>query len=224
MKQKAAIEFGIIGLGTFGSNLAKKLAKAGREVLAIDQNEDRVNDIKDYVSTAFVVKSLDKFILEETGIQNCETVIVCISKDMAISVLTTLNIVNMGVPRVIAKANSDDHGMILEKLGAEVVYPERDMADRIGGMLLNSRRLDFIHLNGNVSVSEFRIPECFVGMTIKETQLRDKYFLSIVAVESDGETYTKVNPKHILKEDDYMVVVGDNENIEEFEKDFLNQD
>lgn len=224
MKQKAAIEFGIIGLGTFGSNLAKKLAKAGKEVLAIDQNEDRVNDIKDYVSTAFVVKSLDKFILEETGIQNCETVIVCISKDMAISVLTTLNIVNMGVPRVIAKANSDDHGMILEKLGAEVVYPERDMADRIGGMLLNSRRLDFIHLNGNVSVSEFRIPECFVGMTIKETQLRDKYFLSIVAVESDGETYTKVNPKHILKEDDYMVVVGDNENIEEFEKDFLNQD
>lgn len=221
MKQKPAIEYGIVGLGTFGSNLAKKLAKAGKEVLAIDQNEDRVNDVKDYVETAFIVKNLDKTILEETGIQNCETVIICISKDTAVSVLTTLNIINMKVPRVIAKANSEDHGMILEKLGAEVVYPERDMADRIGGMLLNSRRLDFINLNGNISVSEFKIPPEFAGKTIKETELREKYFLTVIAIESDGETNTKVNAKQPLKEDDYIVVVGDNENIQAFEAEYL---
>lgn len=221
MKQKPAIEFGIIGLGTFGSNLAKKLSKAGKEVLAIDQDESRVNAVKDYVSTAFIVKNLDRNVLEETGIQNCETVIICISKDTAVSVLTALNVINMEVPRVIAKANSDDHGMILEKLGAEVVYPERDMADKIGGMLLNSRRLDFMNLNGNVSVSEFKVPEVFVGKTIKETGLRDKYFLTVIAIETDGETNTKINPRHILKEDDYIVVVGDNENIVEFEKKHL---
>lgn len=218
MKQKPAIEFGIIGLGTFGSNLAKKLSKAGKEVLAIDQDESRVNAVKDYVSTAFIVKNLDRNVLEETGIQNCETVVICISKDTAVSVLTALNVINMEVPRVIAKANSDDHGMILEKLGAEVVYPERDMADKIGGMLLNSRRLDFMNLNGNVSVSEFKVPKVFVGKTIKETGLRDKYFLTVIAIETDGETNTKINPRHILKEDDYIVVVGDNENIVEFEK------
>lgn len=221
MKQKPAIEFGIIGLGTFGSNLAKKLSKAGKEVLAIDQDESRVNAVKDYVSTAFIVKNLDRNVLEETGIQNCETVVICISKDTAISVLTALNVINMEVPRVIAKANSDDHGMILEKLGAEVVYPERDMADKIGGMLLNSRRLDFMNLNGNVSVSEFKVPKVFVGKTIKETGLRDKYFLTVIAIETDGETNTKINPRHILKEDDYIVVVGDNENIVEFEKKHL---
>ena len=221
MKQKPAIEFGIIGLGTFGSNLAKKLSKAGKEVLAIDQDESRVNAVKDYVSTAFIVKNLDRNVLEETGIQNCETVIICISKDTAVSVLTALNVINMEVPRVIAKANSDDHGMILEKLGAEVVYPERDMADKIGGMLLNSRRLDFMNLNGNVSVSEFKVPKVFVGKTIKETGLRDKYFLTVIAIETDGETNTKINPRHILKEDDYIVVVGDNENIVEFEKKHL---
>lgn len=223
MKHKSAIEYGIIGLGTFGSALAKKLAAAGKEVLALDQNEDKVDDVKDMVNTSFVVKSLDKDVLEETGIQNCQTVIVCISKDMAVSVLTVLNIINLGVPRVLAKAASEEHGMILEKLGAEVIYPERDMADRIGGMLLNSRRLDFINLNGDVSVSEFRIPECFVGKTIKETEIRDKYFLTIIAVESDGETITKVNPRHVLKTDDYVVVVGDNEDIERFEKDYLNE-
>ena len=221
MKQKPAIEFGIIGLGTFGSNIAKKLSKAGKEVLAIDQDESRVNAVKDYVSTAFIVKNLDRNVLEETGIQNCETVVICISKDTAISVLTALNVINMEVPRVIAKANSDDHGMILEKLGAEVVYPERDMADKIGGMLLNSRRLDFMNLNGNVSVSEFKVPKVFVGKTIKETGLRDKYFLTVIAIETDGETNTKINPRHILKEDDYIVVVGDNENIVEFEKKHL---
>ena len=147
MKQKATIEYGIIGLGTFGSALAKKLSHAGKEVLALDQSEDKVNEIKDYVDTSFVIKSLDRSVLEETGIQNCETVIVGISKDIAMSVLTTLNIINMGVPRVIAKAHSDDHGMILEKLGASVVYPERDMAERIGGMLLNSRKLE-LFFNG----------------------------------------------------------------------------
>lgn len=220
MKQKASIEFGIIGLGTFGSALAKKLGKSGKEVLAIDQNEDKVNEIYDYVSTAFVVKSLDRAVLEETGIQNCETVIVCISKDMATSVLTTLNVINMGVPRVIAKAHSDDHGLVLEKIGADVVYPERDMAERIGGMLLNSRKLDFINLNGDVSVSEFKIPETFVGKTIKDLNLREKYSLSIVALESDGETVTRLHPSKILKANDYIVVVGDNEDIHAFEKDF----
>lgn len=220
MKQKAAIEFGIIGLGTFGAALAKKLGKSGKEVLALDQNEDRVNDVYDYVSTAFVVKSLDKSVLEETGIQNCETVIVCISKDMAISVLTTLNVINMGVPRVMAKAHSDEHGLILEKLGADVIYPERDMAERIGGMLLNSRKLDFINLNGDVSVSEFKIPESLIGKTIKDLNLREKYSLSIVALESEGDTVTRLHPSRILKENDYIVVVGDNEDIHAFEKDF----
>lgn len=220
MKQKASIEFGIIGLGTFGSALAKKLGKSGKEVLALDQDEDRVNDVYDYVSTAFVVKSLDKSVLEETGIQNCETVIVCISKDMATSVLTTLNIINMGVPRVMAKAHSEEHGMILEKLGADVIYPERDMAERIGGMLLNSRKLDFINLNGDVSVSEFKIPKTFIGKTIKDLNLREKYSLSIIALESEGDTITRLHPSKLLKENDYIVVVGDNEDIHAFEKDF----
>jgi len=222
MRKKTVIEFGIIGLGTFGLNLAKKLAGAGKEVLAIDQDEYKVNAIKNHVYEALVVKSLDKEILEEAGIQNCETVIICTSKDTSISVLTTLNVLNMEVPRVLAKANSNEHGAILERIGAEVIYPERDMADRIGGMLINSRSLDFIKLNGNVSITEFRIPSNLVGKSLKELGLREKYSLNVIALENENETTTNVNPEHIFEEEDYVVVVGSDEHIKTFENEYLN--
>lgn len=221
--KKKDIEYGIIGLGIFGSNLAKNLSRAGREVLAIDQDENKVDAIKDYVEEALVVKSLDKNVLEEAGIQNCHTVIICTAKDTAISVLTTLNVINMKVKRVLAKANSDDHGAILEKIGAEVIYPERDMADRIGNMLTNSRSLDFIKLNGNVSVTEFRIPSNLIGKTLKESKIRDKYKLNVIALENDDETTTIVDPNHIFKEEDYVVVLGSDENIKAFEQEYLNE-
>ena len=221
--KKKDIEYGIIGLGTFGSNLAKNLSRAGKEVLAIDQDENKVDAIKDYVEEALIVKSLDKNVLEEAGIQNCHTVIICTSKDTAISVLTTLNGINMKVKRVLAKANSDDHGAILEKIGAEVIYPERDMADRIGNMLTNSRSLDFIKLNGNVSVTEFRIPSNLIGKTLKESKIRDKYKLNVIALENDDETTTIADPNHIFKEEDYVVVLGSDENIRAFEQEYLNE-
>ena len=129
----------------------------------------------------------------------------------------------MKVKRVLAKANSDDHGAILEKIGAEVIYPERDMADRIGNMLTNSRSLDFIKLNGNVSVTEFRIPSNLIGKTLKESKIRDKYKLNVIALENDDETTTIADPNHIFKEEDYVVVLGSDENIRAFEQEYLNE-
>lgn len=218
-KQMPSIEFGIIGLGTFGISLAKRLASAGKEVIVLDKDESKVSEIKDIVSSAYIVKSLDLSVLEETGIQNCETVIVCISKDIAASALITLNVISMNIPRVFAKATSDEHGKILEKLGAEVIYPERDIAYKVGGMLLNSRKLDFINLNGNISISEFKIPDNYIGKSVKSTNIRNKYSLNIIAIESDGKTNTNIEPEIILNASDYIVVVGDNHNIERFEKD-----
>ena len=105
--QKSIIEYGVIGLGRFGFNLATCLAEAGKEVMVIDRDENKIRQIKHLVDEAFIVNNLDKEILEETGIQNCKTVIVSVSKELDMSILTTLNVINMGVPRVIAKATSD---------------------------------------------------------------------------------------------------------------------
>lgn len=223
-KQKSSIEYGIIGLGTFGMSLAKELSEAGKEVIVIDHDENKIKLIKNIVDEAFLVKELDKDTLEETGIQNCENVIVCISKDVAVSVLTTLTVINMEVPRVIAKATSDEQGIILEKLGAEVIYPEKDMAIRLANKLLKSKSLDYITLNGNVTVAEFKIPEELAGKTVQNCNIREHFNLNIIAVENNDNTITEVHPEYILKNSDLIVVVGSNKNIHRLEKKYYSEE
>ena len=132
MKKNANSTFGIVGLGRFGTALAITLAEAGKEVIVVDQNEEKVKAMRQYTEYAFVCDNLSKATLSEVGIQNCDTVIVCIGSRIDTSILTTLNVVSLGVPHVISKATSQDQGAVLEKIGAEVVYPERDMAIRLG--------------------------------------------------------------------------------------------
>ena len=216
--QKPSIEYGIIGLGRFGFNLAISLANAGKEVMVIDKDENKIRQIKHLVDEAFIVKNLDKEILEETGIQNCNTVIVGISKELDISILTVLNIINMKVPRVIAKATTDEHGTILEKLGAEVIYPERDMAIKLSNKLIRSKSLEFIKLAGDMTIAEFKLPEYLINKTIEKCDLRKDFGLSIIAIENKKCTYTEVDPKYLLNEDDILVLVGSNKNINKFEK------
>lgn len=126
MKKIKPVSFGVIGLGRFGTALAKSLAESGKEVIVIDCNEDKVRELRHFTEHAFVAENLTKETLEEIGIQNCDTVIVCIGEKIDTSILTTLHVVSLNVPHVIAKALSQDQGAVLEKIGAEVVYPERD--------------------------------------------------------------------------------------------------
>ena len=125
---KSVVEFGIIGIGRFGFSLAKALIEAGRDVIVLDCDENKIKNIRSLTDNAFVVNNLDKETLQETGIQNCETVFVCIGEKIDVNILTTLNVINLGVPRVISKAITYEQGCVLEKIGAEVVYPESDMA------------------------------------------------------------------------------------------------
>ena len=130
-KQNKKTVYGIVGIGRFGQALAEELAVSESELIVLDQDEDKVREMREFTENAYVVKSLDKKSLRETGIQNCDVAIVCIGEHMDTSILTTLNLVALEIPKVIAKANSIEHGIILEKLGAEVVYPERDMRKSI---------------------------------------------------------------------------------------------
>ena len=123
MKKNANSTFGIVGLGRFGTALAITLAEAGKEVIVVDQNEEKVKAMRQYTEYAFVCDNLSKATLSEVGIQNCDTVIVCIGSRIDTSILTTLNVVSLGVPHVISKATSQDQGAVLEKIGAEVVHP-----------------------------------------------------------------------------------------------------
>ncbi len=214
---KSVVEFGIIGLGRFGYALAKTLANAGKEIIAIDTIESRVKQVRNITDNAFVVATLDKETLEDAGIQNCATAVICIGDSIDTSVLTTLNVISMGVPRVIARAMSYEQGLVLEKIGAQVIYPENDMAVRLGNKLMNSNILESIELRGDVSVSEIRLTGKLAGQKVIEANLRQKFNVNIIAIEHNGETSTEILPDDILHEDDNLVVIGKKEHIKKLE-------
>jgi trk system potassium uptake protein TrkA len=217
IQHKSIIEFGIIGLGRFGSALTRTLAAAGKEIVAMDANESRVKQVRNFTESAFVVSSYDKETLEDSGIQNCGTVIICIGDSIDINVLTTLNVISMGIPRVIARAMSAEQGLILEKIGAEVIYPENDMAVRLANKLINSSIMESIELKGDIAITELRLTQKVANQTVQQANFRQKFNLNIIALEHSGETTTEIAPECVLQVEDSIVVIGQKNNIKKLE-------
>ena len=218
MRKKSKLTYGVIGLGRFGMALAVTLAESDNDVIVMDREESSIREMRNYTDYAFVTNDLSLEALREAGIHNCDVVIVCIGEKVDVSVLTTMSVIEMGVPRVIAKALSPEQGAVLKKLGAEVVYPERDMALRLGRRLLSGNFLDYIPLDHSVQITQIRIPERMVGKTVEQIQLRRKYGLNIIAIESGSETTIEVQPDYQLKDGDIIVVIGKADNINTFEE------
>ena len=205
--------YGIIGLGRFGMALALELAKADADLLVIDRDEEKVREMREYTENAFVVPTLDKKTLCETGIENCDVAVVCIGESMSTSILTTLHLVSMGIPSVIAKATSAEHGEILEKLGAKVVHPEQDMAVRLANRLEASRMLDFIQLSEKLNISKLMASEKMVGKTVLEVNFRKKFGANIIAIESGGDLNERVEPNYQFRRGDILYVSGSKDGL-----------
>lgn len=218
MRKKSKLTYGVIGLGRFGMALAVTLAESDNDVIVMDREKSSIREMRNYTDYAFVTNDLSMEALREAGIHNCDVVIVCIGEKVDVSVLTTMSVIEIGVPRVIAKALSPEQGAVLKKLGAEVVYPERDMALRLGRRLLSGNFLDYIPLDHSVQITQIRIPERMVGKTVEQIQLRRKYGLNIIAIESGSETTIEVQPDYQLKDGDIIVVIGKADNINTFEE------
>ncbi len=215
-KSNKAMSFGVIGLGRFGTALAITLAEAGNEVIVIDKDESKLKRLRQYTEYAYVAEDLSEETLSEAGIQNCDVVIVCIGEKIDTSILTTMHVVELGVPRVIAKALSPDQGAILQKIGAEVVYPERDMALRVGKRLISGSFLDYISLDNSVEIRQIKVEGTLIGSSIEESGIRQRYGLNIIALEHGNVTNIEVMPQYRLSEGDVMVVIGKVNNIERF--------
>lgn len=205
--------FGVIGLGRFGMAIAQYLAEAGKDVMIVDQKEEKVQELRHLTEYAFVVERLTRQTLEEIGIQNCDTVIIGIGEKIDTSILTTLNVVALGVPRVIAKAINRDHGTILEMLGVEVVFPERDMALYMGRYLIFNGFLDFISLNNNMEIQQFSVTDSMVGISVEELDVRQKYGLNIIAIGQEHTTDIEVSPKYRFRKGDSITAIGKVENF-----------
>lgn len=205
--------YGIVGLGRFGHALALELAESGADLIVLDRDEEKIRELREYTESAYVVKSLDKKTLAETGIQNCEVAIVCIGEHMDSSILTTLHLVSLGIPQVIAKATSAEHGLILEKLGAEVVYPERDIAIRLAHRLEVSRVLDYIQLSEKLNISKLIVPTVLIGKSVIQADLRGRFGVNIIAIENGKVVNENIMPDYVFKQGDILFVAGYKEGL-----------
>lgn len=212
------MSYGIVGLGRFGFALAVEMAQSGCDIMVIDSDEEKVRDIREYTENAFVVSNLEKKTLMDTGIQDCDVAIVCIGEHIDTSILTTLNLVSMNIPKVIAKATSAEHGMILEKLGAEVVYPERDMAVRLANRLETSRILDLVQLSEKINVTKIEVPMRMLERTVMDVNLRARFGLNIIAIENNGEVMEVVDPRYMFRKGDILYLSGCKDGMHRFGK------
>ena len=218
MNHKQKKSYGVIGLGRFGMALAIKLAQAGVELIGIDSDECKVKELRAYTEHAFVVSVLGIETLRETGIQNCDTVVICIGEKIDASILTTLHVVQLGVKNVISKATTDDQGSLLAILGAQVVFPERDMAERLAAKLVSTNVMDYISISNEVDISEVRVGEHMHGQTIRSIDFRKHFNLNVIALVRGGDTIIEIDPDDVLRSDDILAVIGKKENISRFEE------
>ena len=217
MKKKT---YAVLGLGRFGMPLATKLAQSGADVIGVDMDEERVRAFREYSEYAFVAKKLTKEVLEDIGIQDCDVAVICIGSRVETSILVTLNILNLGVPNVISKASSAEQGEVLRRLGADVVYPERDMALRTAKKILRENLVDYLSIGKDIEIIEIEISNKMINKTILELDLRKKYKLNVIAIRHDEESDIEVRPDCILYEGDTIAVIGREENVTRFIDDY----
>ena len=189
-----------------------------RAVFAVDKDEAKVKAVRGWTDYAFVIDELTETSLKETGMQNCSTVTICIGEKVDVSILTTMLVTKLGVPHVISKAASEVHGEVLKRLGAEVVYPEADMAVRIGKRLISGNLLDYIALDDGVEVRRIAVGGKLLGRTIRELDVRKVYGINIIAVERDHRTDVEFAADYKFAEGDTVSVVGKVEKIDRFER------
>jgi trk system potassium uptake protein TrkA len=210
-------QFAIIGLGNFGFYLATRLQNKGYDVLAIDKVQSFVQEISGRVNQAVVADATDRKTLESLGVKHMDTVIVCIGSNMSDSILTTLNLKEIGVERVVAKALSEAHGRILEKVGAsDVIFPEKDMAISLAERLHNPNMLDYLPFMEGYSIVELVPPKEFIGKELRELDLINQYGVQIVAIKEILPDRLNLIPtaKSVLKDSDIMILLGPNDALD----------
>ncbi|MDI3281248.1 MAG: TrkA family potassium uptake protein [Bacillota bacterium] len=211
-------QFAVIGLGRFGSSVARTLARAGAEVLAIDSEEERVQEMAAVVTHAVQADATDEEALKALGVRNVDVAVVSIGQDMEASIMATLILKELGVKSIVAKALNDLHGKVLAKVGADrVVYPERDMGMRVAHSLLSGNFLDYIELAPNYSIVELVAGPEFHHKTLRELGLRARYGINIMAIKRGEEIKVSPGAEDIIMEGDVLVAMGEDRQLEKLQ-------
>jgi len=211
-------QFVIIGLGRFGSSIAKTLYSLGNDVLAIDKDEDVVQEIADSVTHAVQLDATDENALRTLGIRNFDVAVVTIGDNIQSSIMATLLVKELGVKYIIAKGHSDLHAKVLYKIGADrVVLPEKDMGVRVAHNLVSANILDYIELSEDYSIMEIQVIKEWAGNTLKELKLRSKYGINVMAIKRGDEVNLSPAADDVIEENDIIVSIGSAEDLSKLE-------
>ena len=210
------MEFTVIGLGSFGSHMAKTLYEEGNAVLAVDISKEKVEGVRNFVTHAVKMDAAMKENLKALELQEADVVIVSLGPEMEASILTVLFLYELGVKRIVAKALTEDHAKILKAVGAhEVIYPEKDMAIRTAHRLSFPNLLEYLPLTSDMSIEEIAPPEKFTGKSIKELDVRNKYGIQIIAIKERIPEKTIIIPEagFVIKDSDILIIVGEEKRL-----------
>lgn len=211
--------FAIIGMGRFGSSVAKNLYEMGYDVMAIDFSEEKIQEHIQYVTYAVQADCTDESALKELGIRNFDVVVVAIGEDIQASILATLIVKELGVKFIVVKAQDERHGKVLYKIGADrVVFPERDMGIRVANNLVSPGILDFIELAEDYSVAEIVASQGMVGKDLVTLNLRAKFGVNVMAIKSGENINIAPNPQDTIQAGDILVVIGHNSDLKRLEE------
>ncbi len=222
----------VIGLGTFGYTLCETLISEGVEVIALDNNQQNIDNISKEVSLAYLLDAKNQEGFNSLPINEIDYAICCIGDDMQSSLLATLHLKEKGVNKVISRAISPHHAKILKATGAdEIIFPEEDVGKRLAQKLANGHVFNYIPLSDNHLIVEVKPTEKLIGKTLEELNLRENYNINIVAIKQKIPSLSKTNenifiekvidvptPNHLLTDFDILVVVGSIQNIERFKE------
>ena len=205
----------LVGLGNFGKHIALQLNQLGHQIMAIDHNEDRVNDVLDIVTNAQIGDSTNEEFLRTLGIDNYDVCIVAVGNDFQSSLETTSLLKELGAKYVVSRAERDGQAKFLLRNGAdEVVYPDKQVAKWAAIRYSSDQILDYIELDETHSIFEVAIPKNWIGKSVGEIDIRKKYNVNIIALKKNGKTDVAVTPNTLLTEDRTMLVIGNDKALQ----------
>lgn len=212
-------QYVVFGLGKFGKSVALELESLGCEVVAVDNCMEKVQKIADEVSFAMCADIEDPEVIQSLGARNLDGAVVAVAESLETSIMATILSKEMGIPYVLAKAQSDLHATILKKVGADmIIFPEKEMGRRVARNLMSGNFADWIELSPDYSLVELEMPDSWVGKRLIDLQVREKFGINVVGIIENGMIDVTIDPESIMKEKTIVILIGSTKALQNFKK------
>lgn len=209
----------IIGLGRFGRHMAEKFSEQNNDVMAIDINEERVNNVLSVVTNALIGDATNERFMETVGVRDFDLCVVAIGDNFQSSLETTALLKDLGAKFVLARASRDVHAKFLLRNGADdVIYTEKETAERLAVKYGSDNIFNYIELNDEYSIYEIAVPAAWLNKSILKVNVRSKYGISILATKQGNNIYPLPKPEHVFTDSESLMILGKNEDISRFIK------